>query len=87
MTNDEKLDLAMDLLERVEKNETDPPDETWYRDYYVLTGHHMILTDEGWCPGTEKQSLLEDYLDDGVNEEDIIYDEVNAPHFMVHPPA
>lgn len=73
MTNDEKLDFAMDLLDRVDKNETDPPDATWYRDYYVLTGAHMILTDEGWTPGDCKQGLIEDY------DESAILDEVNAP--------
>lgn len=73
MTNDEKLDLAMDLLFRIEANETVPPDPHWYRDYYVLTGAHMILTDEGWTPGDCKQGLIEDY------DESAILDEVNAP--------
>jgi hypothetical protein len=79
MTNDEKMEFAMDLLERVDKNETLPPDATWYRDYYVLTGEHMILTDEGWCPGMEKQALIDEYLEDGEATDTLILDEVNAP--------
>lgn len=46
-----------------------PVDGTWWRDYLLITGHHMILTDYGWEPGSVKS----DY-----DPEDI-YDEVNAP--------
>ena len=53
------------------------PDREWFRDYYLLTGEHMILTDEGWCWGSCKESLLKDYPNE--KPEDIILDEVNAP--------
>lgn len=79
MTRREKLELAMDLLFRAEANEMLAPDQDWYRDYYVLTGSHMILTDEGWCPGDCKQSLIDEYLGDGEAVDNVILDEVNAP--------
>lgn len=74
MTTEEKLEMAMGLLERVEANEV-APDVEWFHDYYLLTGDHMICTDEGWEPGENKQSYQDnpDYDDDGI------IDEVNAP--------
>lgn len=31
--------------------EDSAPDREWFGELYELTGEHMILTDEGWCPG------------------------------------
>lgn len=48
---DGKLAAAMVCLEAISDLVSDrPPDETWWRDYFLLTGEHMILTDEGWVP-------------------------------------
>ena len=46
-----------------------------WRDYYVLIGQHMILTDEGWEDGTSKAA----YLESADGDEGVILDEVNAP--------
>ena len=72
----ERLGEAMRLLEEVETHliETEEcPNGTWFRRYFLLTGDHMILTDEGWEPGEAKQS----YLDAG--DADAIQDEINIP--------
>jgi len=67
MEENEKLVLAMKLLERADKAFTDQkdPDEKWYRDYFLLTGDHMVLTDGGWTT-----------VDKAHGEK--IFDEVNA---------
>jgi hypothetical protein len=68
-----KLTAAMGLLERVATHldDSQPPDGRWWRDYFVLTGDHMILTDEGWESGDSKESY--------ADAPDSILDEVNAP--------
>ena len=45
-----------------------------WRDYYLWTGDHMILSDEGWEPGEVKAGYLEEYGPDSI------LDEVNAPN-------
>lgn len=76
---EEKLTKAMDLLKRAaEDMETTVPDENWCREYFLLTGEHMICTDEGWDPGSSKQSYI-DNLEEGESIDDVIMDEVNAP--------
>jgi hypothetical protein len=60
---------AMGLLERVVATEMSAPDKTWFQEYFALTGEHMVLTDEGWIPGSDKSSLP---------PEEILV-EVNAP--------
>lgn len=66
--------LAMDLLKRAESYLSEqPPDSNWFRDLFRLNGEHMVLTEEGWQPGCEKQALIDEY---GA---DYIQDEVNAP--------
>jgi hypothetical protein len=73
-TKDEQLQKAMDLLERAsEKLSEQPPDNTWWRDYFMLTGEHMICTEEGWQTGSCKQELISEYGDDHI------LDEVNKP--------
>jgi hypothetical protein len=66
----DRLIHAMDLLERAEpKFEDGGPDVDWHRDFFLLTGDHMICTDEGWQPGdTEPRP-----------DADEILCEVNAP--------
>lgn len=74
MTTKQKLEKAMDLLNRVEAGEAIVHrDFNWYRDFYLLTGDHMVRTDEGWEDGDGKQT----YIDSG--DEDAILEEVNAP--------
>jgi hypothetical protein len=57
------LAVASDLL--AEK----APDKDWHRDCYLLTGEHMVLTEEGWVPAEMNQ---------GADAVDVL-DEVNAP--------
>lgn len=79
MTQDERLELATDLLNRAADDMEDrSPDTTWLRDYFTLTGEHMILTDEGWEPGDAKQTYLDDWAKH-PQWSDPILDEVNAP--------
>lgn len=69
----DRIEAAEDLLKRVARNMEEAPafDPEWWRDYYLFTGEHMILTDEGWEPGDCKESLMEDEAE--------ILDEINAP--------
>lgn len=69
-----KLESAMNLLERsAEVFAENPPDAGWFRDYFLLTGEHMILVDESWEPGS---SLAEYRKEDAEFQPD---DEVNVP--------
>jgi hypothetical protein len=75
----EQLEVAMALLERAAwVCSESAPDREWFKDYYLLTGDHMILTDEGWCSGLCKDSLLRDYPYE--KPQVVILDEVNAPN-------
>lgn len=56
------MDPLTDYIEQV-------PDAHWLKDYYLLTGDHMILTEEGWECGGLKSSYEDQY----------VLDEVNAP--------
>lgn len=58
LTTDEKLAKAMDLLGRAVATEMMAPDPTWFREFFLLSGDHMILTDEGWESGDVKQEYL-----------------------------
>lgn len=72
------LCVAMNLLERATTLfEEQAPDPDWFRDYFELTGEWMVLTDEGWQPGTEKNGLIAEY------GPDVILDEVNAPVVVI----
>lgn len=59
------------------------PDKDWFKDFYLLTGEHMVLTDEGWEFGASKEDIIawaeEDARRSGVEYEDPILDEINAP--------
>jgi hypothetical protein len=67
------LETATSLLKRIaDKAEEGPTgDPQWWRDYFLFTGEHMILTDEGWEPGDAKASCVEDEIE--------IHDEINVP--------
>lgn len=49
------------------------PDENWFKDYWRLTGDHMVLTEEGWIPA-EFNAL--EYTGEQPME---VLDEVNKP--------
>jgi hypothetical protein len=71
-TTEKRLETATNLLERISNNleEAIPNDPTWWRDYFLFSGDHMILTEEGWERAEDVDSS------DGEVE---ILDEVNAP--------
>jgi hypothetical protein len=74
MTLEEKLEKAMDLLERAsEMFEYRAPDLGWWKEYLLLTGEHAILTEEGW----EHPASRLTYLQEDPDWEPL--DEVNAP--------
>lgn len=69
-----KLADAMALLQRTAEHFDDfAPDADWWRDYFLLTGEHMMLVDGNWEPATDaaKRTYLEEYdewePDDEVN--------------------
>lgn len=69
----ERIGEPLDLVKRAADHCSDnPPDREWFRDLYLITGDHMVLTDEGWEPGNVKDELIKEY---GA---DAILDEVNA---------
>ena len=73
----DKLEQAMNLLDRAAEAFSDnAPDPKWFRDYYLLTGDHMILGEEGWEPASSRES----YLAEDPEWEPL--DEVNAPEMM-----
>lgn len=49
------------------------PDKNWLKEYYSITGDHMVLTEYGWLPAD--QNTFE-----ATGEEPLeIRDEINAP--------
>ena len=80
MTIKFQLMQAMGLLERAANSLVDSPlqDRDWWKNYYQLTGKHMILTEEGWEDGSAKQTYI-DSLEPNEGIADVILDEVNAP--------
>jgi hypothetical protein len=77
----------MTLLERfvelygevpLEGSMINPGMKLW-RDYYVFSGDHMILTEDGWEPGSVRQSYIEMANLEGLPITDFILDEVNPP--------
>jgi len=50
--------LAHRAAEFFGSTETSAPDYRWWKDYFSLTGEHMILTENGW----EDISAKEEYL-------------------------
>ena len=75
---------AMELLERFVNLYGETPLEgsmipeglKLWRDYWIYSGQHMILTDEGWEPGEALESYV-DSLDEGEKIGAVIHDEVN----------
>ena len=79
---EEKLATAMALLARATELQADSPvknDPKFWKDLYLFTGQHMILTDEGWEDGAAKQSYIDMLKDERYTLDDLILDEVNAP--------
>jgi len=61
------IDVAADLVG--EK----APDATWFREYYEITGDHMVLTEDGWIPAEFNTREIT-----GEDPAEVI-EEVNAP--------
>lgn len=74
------LEIALALLDRAAARLCDDraPDTTWWRELFVLTRQHMILTDEGWEPGENRWTYLEEW-EQHPNWANPILDEVNGP--------
>lgn len=71
-----KFCLAMSLVERTaEATGDNPVDDQWFRDYFLITGEHMILADGSWEPGKLKEQIREDNGTPDWEPDD----EVNAP--------
>lgn len=69
-----RMTFAMSLITRAaDYCANHPPDKNWFRDLYLLTGDHMVLTDEGWEPAY----VVKMYRNEDPTWEPI--DEVNAP--------
>jgi hypothetical protein len=76
-----KFEMAADLLDRAAHHLSDDekaPDGSWWRDLFELTGEYMILTEEGWCEGSCRESVVDDF------GEDAVLDEVNKPSASVN---
>jgi hypothetical protein len=79
---EDELAKAMRLLDRSVELLADSPvknDPKFWKDLYLFTGQHMILTDEGWDNGENKQSYVDQAEKEGLPIGDFILDEVNAP--------
>lgn len=48
-----------------------------WRDYWIHSGQHMILTDEGWEPADDVLDSYAEELADGQSLSDVVRDEVN----------
>lgn len=66
-------DCLRAMLEVVADLNDAGPDENWFRDYYLITGEHMQLTEEGWVPA---EMNTREYTGEDPAE---ILDEVNTP--------
>lgn len=44
------LSVVADRMERA-------PDKTWFREFYKLSGDHMVLTEEGWAPPDRAEGM------------------------------
>lgn len=70
--------LLADAAVHMADIETAPP-EGWWKRYFLYSGDHMILTEEGWEPGEGKESYIEQAKEDEMDLSEVIFDEVNAP--------
>jgi hypothetical protein len=68
-----KIDSCLRLLAAIEDFFDWAPDPHWWRDYFILTGAHMVLTEEGWLPAecNTREATGADPME--------VLDEVNAP--------
>lgn len=51
-----------------------------WRDYWIYTRQHMILTDEGWEPGEALASYAALAREEGLSLADMVRDGVNWQH-------
>lgn len=69
-----RYEAAMRMVNQLEEwREDHAPDHNWFRDLFLLTGAHLVLTEEGWIPAEANT------LDATGFEPMEILDEVNAP--------
>lgn len=70
-----RLGRAKDVLETLLDLELfeEGPDVTFWRDCFILSGDHMVCTDDGWIPAVMNTREVT-----GEDPEEI-FDEVNAP--------
>jgi predicted glycosyl hydrolase (DUF1957 family) len=65
-----KNKALLGLIQRVAEHCSDNlPDKDWFRDLYRVTGEHMILTEDGWQPASEKTGLVAEYGADHILDE------------------
>jgi hypothetical protein len=70
---DSTLKRSLELLDSIHcLIDEHAPDGKWFKDYFTLTGDHMVLTEEGWELGEDIYAELP------ANRPEIL-DEVNAP--------
>jgi hypothetical protein len=64
VVSNEKMQIALNLLERAgDRFDEYAPDSNWWKDYFNLTGKHMVRTEYGWQdPKTleEGEEILEE---------------------------
>lgn len=48
-----------------------------WREYWIYSGQHMILTDEGWENADDTLESYMESLDEGQPVSDVVHDEVN----------
>jgi hypothetical protein len=70
-----KIDRASGVLNSILDAEMfeQGPDPEWWRDYFLLTGEHMVCGEYGWMPASHNTREVT-----GEDPEEI-FDEVNAP--------
>jgi hypothetical protein len=68
-----KLSRCLDFLNAISDFYDYGPDKTYLRDLYLVTGDHMVLTEEGWIPAAS--NTFQETGDDPME----VLDEVNKP--------
>ena len=68
-----KIERALDLLDALSDFFDVAPDANYIRDIYLITGDHMVLTDEGWV--TSESNTWEVTGEEPME----VFDEVNKP--------
>jgi hypothetical protein len=70
MTTEEKLAEALALLSEASEHMTDKetvPNANWNKRLFLLDGSHMILTEDGWDVGSNRDAYRDDQILDEVN--------------------